>query len=476
MNDSRYILRRAQKEAIAKALPLMRHGGGFGIWMEQRVGKTRTALEIVAQCRPTHLWIICPKAGGAAPEVWWHEVEKCTPLLPVLADLQITVQNYEWWTRKEYRNNRRRVYVEAQAIKDLFVICDEAHFIKTRGTTRSGVVRRIGKYAKWRLALTGTPIAQGLQDAWALYDFIDPSIFGRFDNVWEYDKATKRPVRLIEEGFDGRYLIWGGFKKRDIVGYNNEQEFYEKFHAHSYRVTLREAREQKLVVKYTTVPVTLASPARKAYEELKTELVTVINKTKIRVKNVLACLIKCQQVTGGSVLDRGDSQGQLPIVDFLDLGREKLDALCKVVSVLSSTIKFIVVARFIHEIERITAVLCELHFRVQQVYSGAKYDHKFDCDCLVMQIQSGVAVDMSQADVIIYYSLDYSLINFEQSRFRILNYTKPFVQYFFLIATDTVDEVIYAAIMQKKKVSQYVCDVYRYEQKAVDALLPTSNR
>jgi ERCC4-related helicase len=72
---------------------------------------------------------------------------------------------------------------------------------------------------------------------------------------------------------------------------------------------------------------------------------------------------------------------------------------------------------------------------------------------------------MSQADTIIFYSLDYSYINFEQSRFRILNYDKNFGKYIFLLAKNTVDEVIYAAIRTKKKVADLVIDRFRKRTK-----------
>src|SRR5947208_90550 len=167
-------LRPYQLEAVAKALPLMRDGGGFGLWLEQRTGKTLTALAIADVVQPKHLWVICPKAGGAAPEVWWREIGKWMKLHKGLDDTQIRIENYEQWVSK-----RRKLYIEAKSLRDLMIVCDESHYIKARGAARSRVVRRLGSFARWRLALTGTPIAQGIQDAWAQFDFIDPAIFGK---------------------------------------------------------------------------------------------------------------------------------------------------------------------------------------------------------------------------------------------------------------------------------------------------------
>jgi superfamily II DNA or RNA helicase len=445
-------LRPYQREAVAKALPLMQDGGGFGLWLEQRTGKTLTALAIANRVQPAHLWVICPKAGGAAPEVWWREIGRWMKVHHGLNDTQIRIENYEQWVSK-----RKNLYKEAKSLRDLMIICDESHYIKARGAARSRVVRKLGRFARWRLALTGTPIAQGIHDAWAQFDFIDPAVFGKFDNTYE-DPKTKKI--LLEEGFEGRYIVRGGYKKHDIVKFKNEDEFYRKFHAHSYRKTLREAREKPLMLKYTQVPVELKKTARTHYEELKRDLITEVNKKKIKVKNVLASLIKLQQVTGGSVLIAAENGADKP--ELIDISREKIHALSVLVTrTIPREAKFVVIARFRHEIDRIALELSRLGYNVGVVRGGEPYDGKFKHDCLVMQIQSGIAVDMSQADYIIGYSIDFSMINFEQARFRILDFHKPVGHYYFLNASDTIDEDIYLAITRKKHVAKLVCDTYR---------------
>lgn len=462
-------LRPYQQEAVDKALAIMRNGGGFGLWLEQRTGKTRTALTIAAAVRPSHLWIICPKAGGAAPVVWWREIDKLRTTHPQLDDIEIRVENYE-----QTVIHKKKRYDEARELKKLMVICDESHFIKARGTARSRTVRHVGTFAKWRLALTGTPIAQGIQDAWAQFDFIDPAIFGKYDDEVERDPKTGKILRVLEEGFDSRHIRWGGYDKKEIIGYRNEKEFYSKFHAHSYRKTLREAREKPLLLRYSKAPIELTNASRRVYDQLKHELVAEVNKTKLKVKNILACLVKLQQVTGGSVLvpephpptcwcETCGGDGTPPPAKYTveDISHEKLDKLDQLVRSFRARSKFIVVARFRHEIDRIAKALRKRALNVQIVRGGEPYNGKFNCDCLVMQIQSGIAVDMSQADTIVFYSIDFSMLNFEQARFRILNFDKPLGHYHFILATNTVDEQIYEAVTRKKNVAKLICDTYR---------------
>lgn len=449
-------LRGYQREANNKALSLMRGGGGFGLWLEQRTGKSPTALSIVAAIKPKHLWIICPKGAGAVLEMWEKQIEQWSHLFPsVFDDVGLRIMNYE-----QVVTTRKHLYKEARTLKDLFIIVDEAHYIKSRGSARSRTVRHLGRSARWRLALTGTPIAQGIQDAWALFDFIDPAIFGPWDD--QFDGLIRTHI-----GFDSKYLVWGGFKKNDVVAYNNEDEFNELFHRHSYRCTLREVRQKSLIIRSTIVPVELSLRARRAYEELKRDLLTEINRSKVKVKNVISCLIKLQQITGGAVIAEPnytatdtrwmEERKAGPTI----VGHEKLNALHRIARSLPSRTKFIVIARFVHEIDRIAKSLQQLGLKPMIVRGGMPYDNKFAADCVVMQIQSGVAVDMSHADHVVFYSIDFSMINFEQARFRALNYDKPFVHYHFIQAINTVDEDIHFAVTRKRNVARFVCDVYR---------------
>jgi len=450
-------LRGYQVEARDKAVAALRGGGGFLLIPEQRTGKTLITISVLDRLRspsvPT-LVICCPKV---AIPVWKkalaHETGRGW-----LVDIHIL--NFE-----QFVANRKHWYKWAKQRDGKFsMVCDESHFIKARGATRSRVVRHIAKHAKYRLALTGTPIANGLIDAWAQFDFIDPTIFGKFD-----DTIDKETGDMVQEGFNGRYIRWGGYKKHQIVGYRHEKEFNEIFHKHSYRITLREAKKQgdqpSLKLQITKSYIDLSGRSQFHYDEMLAELQTVIDGKEVKVKNVLACIVKLQQICGGSlIMPLGEDDGGL--ARLVNVGQEKLDKLHEIVRSLPSRSKFVVICRYIHEIERIEQFLSRnLGYRTAIVRGGQPFDGKFTCDCIVMQIQSGVAVDMSQADAILFYSTDYSYLNFEQARFRILSYAKEFARYFFLLARGTIDEQIFEAVTRKKNLAKLVIDTYRRNRK-----------
>jgi len=58
------------------------------------------------------------------------------------------------------------------------VICDESSYIKGHSAIRTNRITYISSRAKYRLALTGTPISQGVEDLFAQMRFLSPKILG----------------------------------------------------------------------------------------------------------------------------------------------------------------------------------------------------------------------------------------------------------------------------------------------------------
>ena len=443
-----------QLRAEEKAIAALRGGGGFLLTLEQRTGKTLVSLRVAKQYQTSPLLIVCPKV---AIPVW----EKAVKDLMIRESInEIHIVSYD-----NLADNAGSWYRWGDKNHGFFMIVDEAHLIKHRGAARSRVVRTVAKRSKYRLALTGTPISQGLQDAWAIFDYLD-HLFGPWDDTWEGGLDG----RLIP-GFESRYLLYGGFRGHTIVGYQNEDDFYEIYDKYSFRITLREAKREgekpPMVLRFQKRFFDLTPEARSIYDELQETLEAVVNESKVRVPNVLACVSKLQQIAGGFFIEKiptGKITPQGKPVYRKDVhripGRSKLDFFIR--EILPSLHgRFIVICRFIHELEAVQEAICKAGRTCAMVRGGIPYDGKFRTQAICMQIQSGMAVDMSLADTIVFYSTDYSYVNFEQSRFRILNYDKSFGKYIFLLAKDTVDELIYRSVKAKKRIAELVVDKFR---------------
>ena len=71
------------------------------------------------------------------------------------------------------------------------VILDEAQAIKNPANETSQQLRRIP--ARQRLALTGTPIENGLGDLWSILDFCNPGLVGTGHGSSRSSRAKARP-------------------------------------------------------------------------------------------------------------------------------------------------------------------------------------------------------------------------------------------------------------------------------------------
>jgi hypothetical protein len=445
-------LRSYQAEAVRKAV---RHDG-FAFFPEQRTGKCLLSLAVVDHVKPDVIFIVCPKK---ALRVWSREFDKH---LDVDWDCYIRYVHYQ--VSAHQADDRRRYYRLAKKWqkqgRSIMVIVDEAHRIKKRGSSQSRFCRTLAKRATYRLALTGTPIAQGHKDAWAIFDFIQPGLFGRWEDFANrYLEVETQTNRRTGKSYD------------KIIGPKNEEEFNRIFHKYSYRVTLGEARKSEGLtparIRSRRLYFELNSGSWRVYNELKEELETIVNGSVVSTPLVLTLTMKLQQIAGGYVLQDTRVPGRRKKKRVVHtVGAEKL---ARLYSLLRHDRKLqgkklVICCRFKHEIDRIGETLDGLGYEWKTVSGREEYNGEFDVDVIILQIQSGEAIDLSAAYAYIFYSWNHSLIDFEQARFRVQSFDTTQVNYYFLIARGTVDEDLFEAVTKKKKVATLVCDRYRHEK------------
>ncbi|MEM8629389.1 MAG: SNF2-related protein [Chlamydiota bacterium] len=76
-----------------------------------------------------------------------------------------------------------------------YAVLDEAQHIKNRGTRNAKSVKQIPSL--YRLALSGTPIENSLEDLWSVFDFLMPGLLSSFERFAEkYVRAPKEEQEL----------------------------------------------------------------------------------------------------------------------------------------------------------------------------------------------------------------------------------------------------------------------------------------
>jgi len=327
-----------------------------------------------------------------------------------------------------------------KAVTPEVVILDEAHRIKAPGGKASWYLAKLGKLVPRRLALTGTPLPHSPMDAYALYRFLNPYIFG-----FSFTR------------FRARYAIMGGYGGYEIKQWQNLEELHEKM----YGIACRVRTEDVLDLPDTMDEILtfeLSPAAAKVYEDLENHLVAEIETGEITAANAMVKLLRLQQLTGGWLRadesekpERLDNGKALLLKDLLeDMGQEQVVVFC----------------RFHQDLEAIHEVCRELNISSVEL-SGRRNEleiwEDWKAQVLATQLQSGgLGIDLTAARYCIFYSHGFSLGNYQQARARVHRPgQKRKVTYYHLCAKGTVDEKVIRALETRADLVKFVIDDLR---------------
>jgi len=453
---------------------------GIAFLMEMGTGKTITSIAVAGALylsgRIRKVLIVAPLSIVG---VWDEEFRKFADFDHTLAvltgtgikkadtlrhmqgtSLQVAVVNYE---------SAWRLEKDILVWQPDLVICDEGHKIKTHNIAASKAMHRIGAKAAYRLLLTGTVITNKAIDVFSQYKFLNPAIFGQSFYV-----------------FRNRYF--------DMVGYGNhtpvlkrsmEKDLMKRLHSIAFRATKAECLdlpETTDIVRY----ITLESSALKIYKDLVKDSYaelgqkepdevfgvrsTFLPKAKIQsevtITNILTRLLRLSQITGGFI---GDDDGNKPI----RISTAKQSALEDIIDeVLQEGKKLVIIARFVAEIHAISVLLEKHGIGYSCIMGGIKNREeqvaRFQTDPTVQvfigQIATaGLGITLTSANTMVFYSMDYSMSNFEQAKARIHRVgQKENCTYIYLTAKGTVDEKVLEALQNKANLAKMLVDDYRH--------------
>lgn len=226
-----------------------------------------------------------------------------------------------------------------------------------------------------------------------------------------------------------------------------------KFYSIAHRVTKEEALPDLPPFQHERRFFRLGSKAAKLYGELSSEFHAAVESGEITAANALVRLLRLQQVTGGHVTT--DAGSDL----LVDTGKTEL--LADLMLDLPPQEPLAVFVRFQPELDAVRQV-AQAAGRSCGELSGRTNDlsawQAGQLNTLVVQIQAGgVGVDLTRTAYVVYYSLGFSLGDYEQSLARPHRpgQTRRVI-YYHLIASGTVDEKVYAALSARKGVVESI--------------------
>jgi SNF2 family DNA or RNA helicase len=321
---------------------------------------------------------------------------------------------------------------------DLLVM-DEGHKLQSPGSRVSKFFHSLAKTVGKRVALTGTPCPNGPLTIYGLYRALDSGVFGT---------SFAR--------FREQYAVMGGYQNHEILGYKNVEEYNKRF----YSIAIHADRSVLSLPPAVTVQRTssLSPSAMKIYRSLEKDLMAEIEQGTVTAANGLVKLLRLSQLTGGWLTPDVDVFNPEAKPQRVDSAKKEL--LADVLDDLPKEEPVVVFYRFTQDAESIHVVCIEQGRTYHELSGRANSLGEWQKNGQVLAVQiatGGLGVDLTRACYCIYYSVGYSLSEYEQSMARVHRPGQErAVTYVQLIMQNTVDEKVYAALAAKHDVVEMV--------------------
>lgn len=446
----------AQLECLKRATVKGRRG--FGVFFQQRVGKTRIAIDaagisISEGCK--RVLIVAPVCAQAG---WQDQIKQylgktgykvkvgtakvSSHKLPTIDDPVIILTTYGKMVEgsKEYT-----------AWKPDVVILDDVHLIKNRTSERSKVAWYVSRHAKRVLGLTGTPYSnKSYQDLFGIFRAVSPELLG---TKWS--------------SFEKKYCVKGGYMGYEVVGYQHEEEMLRIVDANSMRVLRKDVMDEPEAEDIQVI-VEMVEQERKYYTQMQKESVIFLEgEPRVTADMVTTQRTKLQQITSGSVKDDEGKQ--------VRVGDSKLKMLIDLVNNLleeDKDTRIVISCRYIEDVSRLHNHLSGSAVYIIGVMSSNTRKQAVDfwindkkARVLIIQEQTmSMGVDLSIAHHMIFYSWGEDSITHSQVRDRLMGrfQKSPVVHYHYMICRKTIDELMYRNLKGKITKAEMAANWRRY--------------
>ena len=325
---------------------------------------------------------------------------------------------------------------------------DESTTIKNPTAKRTKNIINLGKYAKYRRVMTGSPVTKNPLDLYTQCEFLDPYLL----DFGSYYAFRNRYAEMTTMNVRGRSI-------QVVKEFRHLGELSESLQPFSYRVLKEDCLDlppKNFMKRY----VSLTPDQKKIYEQMKKHALATLNGKVTSTMTVLTQLMRLHQITCGHfTADDGTTQAV------------ESNRLNELMAILEETEgKAIIWANYQLSVGEIIQRIIKEYGKDSYVhYYGLtsqeerqdnirKFQNNPNCRFLIGTPQTGgYGITLTQANTVIYYSNGYDLEKRLQSEDRAHRIgQKKTVTYVDLICEDTVDEKIVKALRNKINIASEV--------------------
>ena len=325
---------------------------------------------------------------------------------------------------------------------------DESTTIKTPSAKRTKNIIGLGKTAKYRRIMTGSPITKNPFDLYSQCEFLDPWLLDF--TSWYAFRNRYAEMKTIH--VHGRSI-------QVVDKFQNLSELSETVKTFSDRV-LKEDCLDLPPKNFTKRHIILTHDQRKIYEQMKKAAMAVLNGKVTTTMTVLTQLMRLHQITCGHFTADDGSIQLIPNNRITEL-----------MNILEETEgKVIIWANYQRDVNQIIKTVTEKYGKESIVdYYGLtpqedrqdnirKFQNGSECRFLIGTPQTGgYGITLTKANTVVYFSNGYDLEKRLQSEDRAHRIgQKKNVTYIDIICEDTVDEKIVEALRKKINIASEV--------------------
>ena len=359
-------------------------------------------------------------------------------LFKVDLDLHILIMNVEAFSTKKGLEFATRFL----NCHNSLVAVDESTTIKTPTAKRTKAILALGKLAKYRRILTGSPVTKSPLDLYTQCGFLDEELLG----FGSYYSFRNRYAVMRNANFGGRRV-------QLIAGYQRLDELAKILKPFSDRV-LKEDCLDLPEKTYIEREVELTSEQLQTYSTMKAAALASLNGKRATAPHVLTQLMRLHQITCGHLKNDDET--------ITELKSNRVSSLLDLLEEVEG--KVIIWANYVYDIKHIVAAIAKKYgedsivqyygaipSEMRQKYIETFQDPESKARFFVGNPQTGgYGITLTAANTVVYYSNGYDLEKRLQSEDRAHRIgQKKAVTYVDLITPKTVDEKIRKALRKK---------------------------
>lgn len=424
-----------QIESIDRQLQFLNSNGSVYNASEQGLGKTVTTIKVIEKLNVGKTLIICPAVMRLTWEAEMRKWFADAPPINVLLNGRSKWDPESCITIISY-NLCEKFLEDINNEEWKFLVMDEAHYLKSHTAKRTKTILGvIWKRARYKIALSGTPITNSVVDGFTLFNRMSPKDFPTFHGfVGEYSYMRRTPWAVQYYGIRNEDKLRNLIRERFFIRYTKQEVLPE----------LPDKIYQEIILPETLAVKVPKGEQEKLREQIKALVAAIKDSAPIPVQPMMLATQKRLQ------------------------GEAKVGAVAEFVkNLLDEGTPVVLFAYHTNVIKKLVEELSE--YNPQVITGETTGEERFRCvqafqqgesDLFIGQmVAAGVGITLTRSSNVVLAEMDWSPAVIAQAVDRTHRIgQKDTVNVYYFIVKGSIDESLVRTVMSKVRIFNKVIE------------------